>query len=65
MGSTDSNSEVKDSVGGLVFEGIHAWIMAFAQKLTEAHRSVIRCAEIIVAFPGLCRFSTWCVVPGL
>lgn len=51
--------EIADGVGGLLYNGIKAYLEMVEGDVGVGLTRISRCAEIFVTYPGLCRFSTW------
>lgn len=51
--------EVRGGVGELYFQSIMAYVCCLQGQQVEAMDGLLRCADIFVKNPGICRFNAW------
>lgn len=51
--------EVRDGVGELYLRMIMAYVYLLQEQTNNAVCGLLRCADILVKKPGICRFTSW------
>lgn len=59
-----SSPEVRGGAGELYIRSITAYIDVLEGNISSAYDHLLRGAEVMIANPGICRLSAWCVELG-
>ena len=53
------SADIRDGVGELYVRSIMAYVYRLEGRLEVSFDNLRRCGEVIIKYPGLCRFTSW------